>query len=215
MISFDEIKKYLPQYLSDKSQKNLYSDLKDFPSNVNGGHLYSNHLSKDNTIYQGDGIDGLMVVNLPDLEARPLKCIVLSNTCDIAPSNKRLFGSRLVYTPIFNLEKYRSALIHDHVKNGQLDTKIIDDHIETVKHQYITQIFYLPCCFGLENDSIVFLDNLFNCPTDELNDEFIRSHKLFTLSNYGFYMFLVKLSIHFTRIREGVDRNRDIQTEQV
>lgn len=34
----------------------------------------------------------------------------------------------------------------------------------------------------------------------------IKQKKIFTLSNYGFYMFLVKLSIHFTRVREGVDR---------
>lgn len=204
MISFDEIRKYLPQYLSDESQKALFGELKNFPDNVTDGYLYSYHLSKESTIYQGDGIDGLMVVNLPNLEAKYLKGIVLSNTCDIDPSNKPLFSSRMVYSPIFQLEKYRSALIHDHVENGQSDIRRIDEHIEAIKHQYITQIFYLPSCFGLKKDSIVFLDRILNYPADELNEE---SHKLFTLSNYGFYMFLVKLSIHFTRVREGVDRD--------
>jgi hypothetical protein len=30
---------------------------------------------------------------------------------------------------------------------------------------------------------------------------------LFTLSNFGFYLYLLKLSIHFTRIQEKIDRS--------
>jgi len=37
-------------------------------------------------------------------------------------------------------------------------------------------------------------------------DELLRN-RLFTLSDYGFYLFLFKLSLHLTRIREGVSRN--------
>ena len=36
---------------------------------------------------------------------------------------------------------------------------------------------------------------------------FFENHKKnATFSNYGFYMFLLKLSLHFTRIQEKVDR---------
>ena len=52
----------------------------------------------------------------------------------------------------------------------------------------------------------LFLDRINNCPIEAVSKEDIDKKRLFTLSNYGFYMFLVKLSIHFTRVREEVDR---------
>lgn len=143
----------------------------------------------------------MLVVNLPHPEAKPLPVMVCSNTCDIDPVNKRFFASRVVYAPIFQLEKYRLML-----KNGNISSENIDAHIRAIKQQSISQIFYLPKGGRLECDSIVFLDRLNNYPVDVLNKEEIKKKKLFTLSNYGFYMFLVKLSIHFTRIHEDVDR---------
>ena len=34
-----------------------------------------------------------------------------------------------------------------------------------------------------------------------------QGDRLFTFTNYGFYLYLVKLSIHYCRFREGVFRN--------
>lgn len=59
---------------------------------------------------------------------------------------------------------------------------------------------------GLERDSIVFLDRVNNLPIDTLPHNEISEQRLFTLSDYGFYLFLFKLSIHFTRIRDAVSR---------
>ena len=109
MISFEEIQKYLPQYLSEISQSVLFEDLKNFPNNLDQ-RLYSGQLMKEDTIYQGDGIDGLMVINLPDIKIKALPVIILSNSCDIHPENKRYFSSRIVYAPIFQLEKYEDMV---------------------------------------------------------------------------------------------------------
>ena len=72
MISFDEIQKYLPQYLSATSQHSLFEELKRYPDNMDQ-RLYTNYAIEDGTIYQGDGINGLMVINF--LVMRQEKCL--------------------------------------------------------------------------------------------------------------------------------------------
>lgn len=204
-ISFEEVKKYLPHYLSATSQHDLFRELKQFPKNIDQ-RLYSSFSLKRALIYQGDGLDGLMVINLPQLDSNELPAMVLSNTCDINPENKRFFPSRLVYAPIFQLERYQAMLIEEFVETEEYPLEKIENHISNIKKQLNTQILFLPKGAGLQNDSIVFLDRVNNYPIDSLPVEEIPKRRLFSLSNYGFYLFLVKLSIHFNRIREDVDR---------
>lgn len=204
-ISFEEIKKYLPHYLSDTSQHFLFKELKDFPENIDQ-RLYSNFCIEKNLIYQGDGLEGLMVINLPETDSKQVPAIVLSNTCDVDKSNKRFFPTRLVYAPIFQLEKYHAMLIEELVKTSKYPEQKITDHILSIRKQFNTQILFLPKGANLENDSIVFLDRVNNYPLEDFPMEEIPKRRIFSLSNYGFYLFLVKLSIHFNRIREDVDR---------
>ncbi len=205
MISFEEIKKYLPQYLSSTSQNELFRDLKEFPNNIDQ-RLFSPKLLDHDLIYQGDGIEGLMVSNFPSTETGNLPAIVFSNSCDVNPANSRFFSSRIVYSPIFKLNKYRQMLIEEFVDAGKQTLEAIKNHIEAIKKQLITQIMFLPKGSKLQDDSIVFLDRVNNYPLGELSIEDIKRNKLFVLSNYGLYIFLIKLSIHFTRIQENVDR---------
>lgn len=204
MIDFEEVKKYLPQYLCSTSQDNLFEELKAFPKNIDE-RLYSRILTNDNIIYQGDGIDKMLVVNLPAPDIRPLRSMVISNTCDILLENKRLFPTRIIYAPIFNLEKYRDKIMEEY-NNDESQHEKIANHINDIKKQFVTSIFYLPKGAGLENDSIVFLDRINNCPSNIMTPEDIRKNKIFSLSDFGFYLFIVKLSIHFTRIREDKER---------
>jgi hypothetical protein len=205
MISFDEIKKYLPQYLSPESQNILFEDLKKFPDNIDQ-RLYSTRLIDHELIYQGDGIDGLPVCNFPSTDTRELPVIVFSNTCDVNPANARFFDSRIVYSPIFQLEKYKKMLIDEFVTTHKHTIDAINNHIEAVKKQLVTQILFLPKGGRLQNDSIVFLDRVNNYPLGKVHVEDVKRKKIFVLSNYGLYIFLIKLSIHFTRIQENVDR---------
>lgn len=205
MIPFEEIKKYLPQYLSDSSQENLFEELRNFPDNIDQ-RFYSELLTRDKMVYQGDGLVGMLVVNLPDNKTEAVPAMVLSNTCDLDPANKRIFPTRMVYAPIFDIEKYKQALIGDHVATGHYPLDSIEAHIDAVKKQFISHIFYLPKGCELKRESIVFLDRLNNGLLKSICEEDIANTKLFTLSDYGFYFFLIKLSIHFTRIREGIER---------
>jgi hypothetical protein len=53
----------------------------------------------------------------------------------------------------------------------------------------------LPKGCELKRESIVFLDRLNNGPLKSICEENIADIKLFTLSDYGFYFFIIKLSI--------------------
>jgi hypothetical protein len=203
MVSFEDLQIYLPKYLSPESEKSLFEELKQFPGNIDDRlYLGSQYLEPD-IIYQGDGIDGLLVVNFPDTEIKKAPGMIFSNTCDIDERNKRLFPSTLVYSPIFNLEKYRKGLIDSKIK----DARSIEDHISSIRSQRITQIFYLPKGGALSNESIVFLDRVNSCDNTFLEREKLRDIRIFTLSNYGLYLFIFKLSVHFTRITEDIDRS--------
>lgn len=206
MTSIEEIKKYLPQYLSASATVSLFEELKQFPSNIDQ-RIYTERLKGEGIIFQGDGLMGLLYVNLPDTTAKPLLGMIFSNTCDIDTQNDRLFDARISFAPVFNLSKYKRALIEKYVNSNKKTIQAIDSHINDIKKQNISQIFYLPKGSGLENDSIVFLDRINNLPSGYFSKNQILENRLFTLSDYGFYLFLFKLSVHFTRVRESVQRS--------
>lgn len=205
MISMEEVEKYLPQYLSGPATASLFSELKQFPENIDK-RIYTDKLKNDPSIYQGDGLRDLLYVNLPELKANPILGMIFSNTCDVSEENKRLFDSRLAFAPIFNLEKYKNALIKKYVDPGKKQLTSIVSHIDDIKKQNISHIFYLPKCGSLEDDSFVFLDRINNLPASYFDANKIKDNRAFSLSDYGFYIFLFKLSVHFTRVRENVQR---------
>jgi hypothetical protein len=144
----------------------------------------------------------MLFINLPNTDVKPVPSMILSNTCDIDIENVRNFPSQVVYAPIFNLAKYQEALY----KNSRKTKEQIDSHIKAIKNQEITQIFYLPKVDDKLDDSIVFFDRVCNFPNKLISRENIDERRLFTLSDYGAYLFLLKLSIHFTRIQDKVER---------
>ncbi|MFA5597647.1 MAG: hypothetical protein WDA26_08785 [Pusillimonas sp.] len=200
-MNFDEIRIYLPKFLSAESERELFKGLKDFPENIDD-RLYTTYLTDTKIIYQGDGLNNLLVVNLPMSEIKPAPSIILSNTCDIDLQNERNFPSQIVYAPIFSLEKYKQTLL----KKSKKSNKQIIDHINAIKKQEITQVFYLPKLEGKLEESIVFLDRVNNMPNNLIERDKITSNRIFTLSDYGAYLFLLKLSIHFTRVQDKVER---------
>ena len=200
-MNFDEIRIYLPKFLSAESERELFKGLKDFPENIDD-RLYTTYLTDTKIIYQGDGLNNLLVVNLPMSEIKPAPSIILSNTCDIDLQNERNFPSQIVYAPIFSLEKYKQTLL----KKSKKSNEQIIDHINAIKKQEITQVFYLPKLEGKLEESIVFLDRVNNMPNNLIERDKITSNRIFTLSDYGAYLFLLKLSIHFTRVQDKVER---------
>jgi len=200
-MNLEDFKLYLPKFLSVESDKELFDGLKDFPNNIDS-RIYTNYLSDTKIIYQGDGISDMLYVNLPNPDIKPVPGMILSNTCDIDLANVRNFPSQVVYSPIFNLFKYQTALY----KNSSKTNEQVDSHIKSIRNQEITQIFYLPKINGKIDDSIVFFDRVCNFSNKLIQRENLKEKRLFTLSDYGSYLFLLKLSIHFTRIQDKVER---------
>ncbi len=197
----ETLKIYLPKFLSAESDKELFEGIKSFPDNIDS-RIYTNYLENTNLIYQGDGIRDMLVINLPETKIGPAPSIILSNTCDIDIENQRMFPSQIVYAPILNLNKYINTLLTKSNKSREQ----IDSHLKSIKKQEITQIFYLPKLEGKLEESLVFLDRLLNVSNKYISRNNLKNNRIFTLSNYGAYLFLLKLSIHFTRITDKVDR---------
>jgi hypothetical protein len=201
MISIEQVSRYLPKFLSPESEKELFKELKQFPDNIDK-RFYTISLKDEKTVYQGDGIKDLLVINLPDTKIKEASAVVLSNTCDIDINNGRFQKSRICYSPIVNLGKYRNALL----RNKYKDSVSVDSHINSIRKQQITQLFYLPS-FGNElEESFVFFDRICTLSNDSVDRNNLSNQRIFTLSNYGIWLFLLKLSIHFTRITDNVDR---------
>lgn len=198
----DDIRIYLPKFLSADAEDELFNALKQFPDSIEAKRFYSTRLQEECNFFQGDGIRDMLVVNLPDTTVRGVPCFLLSNTCDMTPENKRLFPSQIVYAPIFNLDKYHKKLLQSSEKSPEQ----IHNHIDSIRKQRITQILYLPAIEGELNESIVFLDRVQNCSNSYVESPKIPRLRLFTLSDYGAYILLLKLSIHFTRIQDKVER---------
>ena len=195
----ESIKLFLPKYLSPNEQEKLISCINEFPNNINQ-RFYTQRLRNELTIFQGDGILGLPVVDLPNTNLKMVPCLILSNTCDVDDLNERMIPNRLTYSPIISLKKYISIL-----EVNKFDPIRVNSHIKAIKNQDITQIFYLPSTYGLE-ESIVFLDRINNCSNTFIERQDLKKSRIFTLSNLGFYLLLLKLSMSFSRIAEKVDR---------
>lgn len=202
-MSLDDIRLYLPKYLSEESTKILLKEISGFPKNSNGG-FFTEKLNNKKVIFQGDGLEKLPVVNLPENLVKYKPALVLSNTCDIDLGNNRAFPSQIFYAPIFNLNKYKQRLIDKKIKN----IFEIDQHIKNIKNQKLTQILFLPKGGQLKEDSFVFLDRINNCPNKIISRDNLEQERLFVLSDFGLYFFLLKLSIHLTRIQEKIDRHK-------
>lgn len=200
MMPMEDIKSYLPKYLSEDNYKNLLKELKSFPENIDQ-RLYSKPQSLD-TIFQGDGYKNFPYVDLLhlDLGSKEVKGIILSNTCDLDLDNKRPYPSSIMFAPIIEIAKYTEILM-----NRGVNPDIIDNHLKSIRKQSVTSILFLPRNSRIP-ESIVFLDRIMNIDNSYICRDQLQSQRLFTLSDYGFYMLLFKLSVHFSRIQERVNR---------
>ncbi|MCK5805036.1 MAG: hypothetical protein KAI66_19540 [Lentisphaeria bacterium] len=198
----ENIELFLPRYLSDDTKNNLVDSLKQFPDNIDQRFYLGRNIGGD-PILQGDGIGSLTVCHIPRQKFYSAPCIVVSNSCDVDPSNERHTPVNICYAPIIRLAKYRDSLVE---KYGE---EKADSVVEAIRKQYITHYFYLPAGAGLDYEGIVLLDQVTNAPNSTDFYDTLQEERLFILSQYGFYLFLFKLSVHFTRMGERLDRDAD------
>ena len=200
MIPIEDVQRYLPKYLSAENYKTLLNELNNFPNNLDK-RMYAKGPG-ENVIYQGDGIKSFPFVDLQHIDkgTKIINGIVISNTCDIELTNIRLYTPSILYAPICSLDNYINMLESNKVNKNKIDNQIKD-----IRNQKITSIFFLPEN-GTISDSIVFLDRISHIDNNYIDRNQLSEQRLFSLSDYGFYLFLFKLSVHFSRIQEHINR---------
>jgi len=200
------LENYLPRYLSDESNDSLIQNLHQFPDNIDE-RFYINF--PDLIVLQGDGYRNLLIINLPSREIQPGNGIIISNTCDLFNSDRKLYDVDFTYAPIINFAKFSNLLTETY--SGDPDKlKKIDSTLISIKQQHVSNIFFLPANHYF-NESIVFLDKLISCNVQHINQCInIEEDRLFSLSQYAHYLLLFKMSFHFSRIKEKIDRDKGI-----
>jgi hypothetical protein len=137
---FEDFKTYLPKYLSVAAQTGLFAELSQFPSNIDS-RLYTLRLREEQRLFQGDGLASLWVADLPSQTIGKTRVMVLSNTCDIAPENKRLVGPRLLYCPIISFTKWKNLLREQPNLPPEFNAA---GHLDAIRKQHNSSMFYLP-----------------------------------------------------------------------
>jgi len=170
--------------------------------------FYSSSIPPDT--YQGDIIDKFDIVyyelvdgQLELLRIGGIPCMLLSHTCDIDFENKTR-EKFISIAPVINFDEFAQAKIPAYSNEGW------EDYLKSVKANLITDILYIPKK-GPLNDSVVLLDRISSIDPRLIQARLNNSEAniILSLSQIGFYYFLIKLTNHFARYedREEVRRN--------
>ena len=198
-FNIENIQKHIPVYLTAEERGIMFAELRAIASSGTAAGAWSmRHESYKNTMLQGDGWHGFRLFEFKTNKPRSVKGIVLSNSCDVDADNQRDYPPRVVFAPLVELSLYRNLL-------EQGGAPAVEDKIRSIKAQRVTNVFYIPAGGALKDDHVVRLDEIHSMPMAAHNARPDRK-KLFTLSNTGFYMLTFKLSVHFCRLQENVDR---------
>lgn len=197
-IEPESIAQHLPYYLTQDAEEHLARELAAFP---NCGPYYISRYRDE--VFQGDGWTKLALRRFEDGQLTAIHGIVLSNSCDINPDNRRVLPTKLVFAPIIRLNNYVEKLRASHVQEDRIDSQL-----RSIREQKVTTLFFLPAGGGLTEDYVALLDDVHSVPFASFSAQRGRE-KLFTLSNVGFYLFLLKLSVHFCRFHENLPREEE------
>jgi hypothetical protein len=197
VISADTIRDYLPYYLTDEAKVGIINELQKFHVGAMQYYLFNRY---EQEMLQGDGWTRLHLRNFHTGERIFISGVVLSNTCDVDLSNKRDLPVNIVFAPLVSVDAYIQSLTAAGVAKQS-----IDDKVAAMKRQEVTNVFYVPIGDGLVAEHIVLLDDIHSMPAFVYEQEKDKG-KIFTLSQAGFYLFILKLSIHFCRFHENLIR---------
>jgi hypothetical protein len=194
-VPFEQIRLHLPPYLSPERERDLWRELRSFPNNRS---LYSAR-NTDPDCLQGDGWRGFIAIDFHSLERKVVSGVVLSNSCDISTANRRATTPNITFVPLMRLEGYLAVL-----EGNGYTTEQRANLAATIRRQEVTSLMHLPGISGQMDESVAIFGDARSQPLGD----FVAGERsmLFRLSDFGFYLFLFKLSIHFTRMLENVER---------
>lgn len=214
MVLFGEnFESLLPSYLTDTEKSRLKDGLLQFSINRGEEKIsteidYSNFTSGEHSNYFKQS-DLIKEIRYPFLngdylyEKKYTDAIILSNTCDISDENLHSLNKKqAVLAPIMKL----NLLIEELNANSEVSAEQVKSFQQELKLQRISNLFYI--CNNSGEEFVAMLDKIFWFPTAELNEylENISENKIFSLSMFGYYLYLLKISFHFCRFPESLER---------
>lgn len=187
-------KDFLPHYLTADQKTELAAAMKSFSER---SQLYTSKYHDDTL--QGDYWEQVPYMDYSGKKDK-IRVVILSNSCDIDPTNKRDFPVYMTYAPVMGFARYADALT-----SRKMDAKVVAEKMEAIRSQKITNMLYLPASGDVEDECIVLLDRAISIPYRVFAEE-QEKRKITSLNQIGHYLLSFKLSIHFCRIHEGLVR---------
>jgi len=191
--SVEDLARYFPHYLTHPQRDTVAKELGNFP-NVNF------YLDRYHTQYLQGDCWGPIAINTA---TPPVAGVILSNSCDIDLENKRALPPSVVFSPLISIKSYRTQL-----ERGGLNNQAIEAKLHDIRRQAVTDIIYFPPSVSVREESLIWLCKVFSVPMKRIA-AVEKIKKSFTLSQVGFYIFTMKLAIHFCRLHENVPRFPD------
>lgn len=194
-LTAENLAAFFPYYLTEERKRGLLAALRDIPSRRYFASI------NDPEPLQGDGWRGLEILRFSDGTRDRIKGLVLTNSCDLAGGSKRVTPSQLNFVPLVAMKNYLGLLAASAVSEER-----IAQHSQDVRAQLITDLFYLPPDQTLAEEHIAVLSDVHTIPMAAFDKDTSKA-RLFSLSDVGFYLFVFKLSVHFCRLHESIDRS--------
>lgn len=196
---------FLPDFLRQSDREALFAELRGFPTEI---EYYATSPDLMRSMLQGDGWSGVVVLDYVTGARDSILCAVISNSCDVAPDNPRRLPYNVLVVPLVSYP----ALVTRLQASG-VSPQSLRDTTSALMRQEWTAAMYFPPNPAIPDGAVALLDSVQSIPYAAL--DFVRLEKRWTLSQLGFYVFVLKLSIHFTRLGEGFDRLVGVPAEPV
>ena len=208
MLSHFSFEELLPSYLLDTEKGRIRNALSQFFDRAKPDIDYDGFYVKSQTPYlmQADVLHSVMAIDF-DITRNIFitgytPTVLISNTCDVSELNERTINQKeALFAPIIPLGQYVDDCQQQGFKSDQ-----IKSFCSQLKRQEFSNLFYLPP-IGSE-DYIVRLDKTYWLPQSQLleTSENLHEARYVSLSNWAYYLFIAKLSLHFCRVPEEVER---------
>ena len=200
-INPEDLTTGLPAYLTAADQAAITRGLRDFTRSQRLAAFY--YPTRDPGPLQGDVWGRVDVFDFSTGERKRVRALLVSNSCDISAGNERYLSPKVTVATVIPLGAYHQLLL----TNG-LSEQRVSDHLRQVRAQAVTQLFYLPDGAAINGEHVALLQDLHSLPTQAMAEDPPKP-RLASLSQCAFYLLLFKLSVHFCRFLEGVDRGQE------
>jgi hypothetical protein len=197
-LTEETIRDQIPFYLTQPQKQSLAAGLREFEQSSTISPFSISQYAYETL--QGDGWSKFQIFNFDTGVRRNVRGMVISNSCDIDPDNRRDLPSKITFVPLIQLGRLERMWLDSGLTAERLSQKLAD-----IRAQRITDFFYIPQCGQLEEESVAILNDVHTMPLNAFLNSSQRQ-KLFTLSQVAFYLLLFKLSVHFCRMHENVSR---------